>query len=373
MKKFKSDLQVQLVRNSHLAQVSFTAHDKELAAKVPNAMAELFIESDLEARVAMTQKATDWLRERMGELQGKVDTAERNLQEYRDRERIVDAKGLALSGASKQLEELTRSLVEARAKRAEAEAAYSLVQQVQAGKIKTTYDTIPAVLRHPLVQKMKENEGEAERRLGEAAKRYGPEHPNMVKARAEVEAARENTRRQIESVVTGIAREYEVARANEAAVERALSQSKGDIQGLNRKEFQLGLLEREVQQNRNLYDMFVGRLKETSTAGDLQSTIARVVDPATVPNEAYAPKKAQVVGIATAVALVLAAMLALLLDRLNNTLNSTSGVEQRLGVPALGVLQLIKGIAGATRRRGSSRSWPSSTTRSRRSRRRCAR
>ena len=45
-----------------------------------------------------------------------------------------------------------------------------------------------------------------------------------------------------------------------------------------------------------------------------------------------------------AVALVLFAMLALLLDRLNNTLNSTSGVEQRLGVPALGVLQLIKGI-----------------------------
>ncbi len=165
------------MRNSHLAQISFTAYDKELAAKVPNAMAELFIESDLEARVAMTQKATEWLRERMGELRSKVDTAEKNLQEYRDRERIVDAKGLALSGASRQLEELTKSLVEASAKRAEAEAAYNLVQQISAGKTKNTYDTIPAVLRHPLVQKAKENEGDAERRLGEASKRYGPEHP----------------------------------------------------------------------------------------------------------------------------------------------------------------------------------------------------
>jgi len=352
VKNFKRDLQVQLVRNSHLGQISFTAYDKELAAKVPNTMAELFIESDLEARVAMTQKATEWLRERMTELRAKVDTAERNLQEYRDRERIVDAKGLALSGASKQLEELTRSVVEARAKRAEAEAAYNLVQQINAGRSKATYDSIPAVLRHPLVQKMKENEGEAERRLGEAAKRYGPEHPNMIKARAEVDAARENTRRQIEIVVAGISKEYEVARANEAAVERALGQSKADIQGLNRKEFQLGLLEREVQQNRNLYDMFVGRLKETSTAGDLQSTIARLVDPATVPAEAYAPKKGQIVGIAAAVALVLAAMLALLLDRLNNTLNSTTGVEQRLGVPALGVLQYIKGIGGAAKKKG---------------------
>ena len=132
--------------------------------RCPNAMAELFIESDLEARVAMTQKATDWLRERMGELRGKVDTAEKNLQDYRDRERIVDAKGLAMSGASKQLEELTRSLVEARAKRAEAEAAYSLVQQVQAGKIKTTYDTIPARPSPPAGA-----EDEGERGRGRAA------------------------------------------------------------------------------------------------------------------------------------------------------------------------------------------------------------
>ncbi|MBL0141375.1 MAG: polysaccharide biosynthesis tyrosine autokinase [Betaproteobacteria bacterium] len=315
-------------------------------------MAELFIESDLDSRIAMTQKATEWLRSRMGELRGKVDASERNLQEYRDRERIVDAKGLAMSGASKQLEELTRSLVEARAKRAEAEAANTLVQQISSGKSKSSYETIPAVLRHPLVQKLKEQEGDAERRLGEAAKRYGPEHPAMLRARAEVESARENTRRQVESVVAGIGREYEVAKVNESAVERALSQSKGDIQGLNRKEFQLGILEREALQNRNLYDMFVGRLKETSTAGDLQSTIARVVDPATVPSEAYAPKKGQIVGIATAVALVLAAMLALLLDRLNNTLNSTTGVEQRLGVPALGVLQLIKGIGGKAKKKG---------------------
>ncbi|QJR11692.1 hypothetical protein DSM104443_02774 [Usitatibacter rugosus] len=344
--RVRSDLQIQLVRNSQLVQISFSSYDRELAASVPNALADIYIESDLEARVAMTQKATSWLRERMGELRSKVEASERNLQDYRDRERIVDTKGLAMSGAGKQLEELTRSVVESRAKRAEAEASYNLVQQIQSGKAKATYDSIPAVLRHPLVQKTKEQEGDAERRLNEASKRYGPEHPNMIRARAELDSARENTKRQMEIVVTGLAKEYEVARANEAAVERALAQSKADIQGINRKEFQLGVLEREVSQNRNLYDMFVGRLKETSATGDLQSTIARVVDPATVPNFAFSPRKGQIVGISTVLALVIFAMLALLLDRLNNTLNSTSDVEHRLGVPALGVLQKIKGIVG---------------------------
>ena len=36
-------------------QISFTAYDKALSAAVPNAFAETYIESDLEARMAMTQ------------------------------------------------------------------------------------------------------------------------------------------------------------------------------------------------------------------------------------------------------------------------------------------------------------------------------
>src|SRR5258708_753807 len=278
----------------------------------------------------------------MGELKTKVDTSKKALQDYRDRERIVDAKGIAMSGAGKQLEELTRSVVEARQKRAEAESAYSLVQQIKAGRVSAAYDSLPAVLKSPIVQQMKFAEGDAERRLGDATKRYGPEHPRMIQAKADLESAKENTRRQVEIVVGGLAKEYEQARANESAVERALAQSKADIQGINRKEFQLGVLEREVQQNRNLYDMFVNRLKETSATGDLQTTIARVIDPATVPSAPFSPNENQILTIAPLVTLIPGSLLALLLDRLANTLNSTTDVEGRLGVPALGVLQKIK-------------------------------
>jgi capsular exopolysaccharide synthesis family protein len=337
-------LQIQLVRGSQLVQIAFISFDPELAAKVPNALAEAYIESDLESRMAMTQKASEWLRERMGELRSKVDSSEKSLQEYRDKERIVDAKGLALSGAGRQLEELTKNLVEARQKRAEAESAYALVQQIRTGRLQASYDSVPVVLKSTSVQRAREQEADADRRLSDAAKRYGPEHPRLIQAKTELETAKENTRKQIEIVVAGLAKEFEVARSTEASVERALAQSKADIQGINRKEFQLGVLEREVQQNRNLYDMFVNRLKETNAAGDLQTTVARIMDPAMVPGGPFSPDKNKIVAITAVVTLVIASMLALLLDRLSNTVNSTSDVEQRLGVPALGVLQKIKGI-----------------------------
>jgi uncharacterized protein involved in exopolysaccharide biosynthesis len=71
---------------------------------------------------------------------------------------------------------------------------------------------------------------------------------------------------------------------------------------------------------------------------DFQSTVARVIDPASVPGEKYAPKKAQIVAISFMVALVLECLLALLLDRLNNSLNSTqmwsTDLESGAGCPS---------------------------------------
>ncbi|HYC37526.1 MAG TPA: polysaccharide biosynthesis tyrosine autokinase [Usitatibacter sp.] len=342
--RFRSNLNVQLVRNSQLVNITFSSSDPELASKVPNALAETYIENDLEARMAMTQKAASWLRERMGELRAKVDASEKALQDFRDRERIIDVKGLALSGASRQLEELTRSLVEARQRRAEAENAYSMVQQARTARGGGSYESIPAIMRIPTVQKAKEQEAESERRLNDAAKRYGPEHPRMIQAKTDMETAKENSRRQVEIAAAAVAKDYEVARANEAAIERALAQSKADIQGLNRKEFQLGVLEREVVQNRNLYDMFVNRLKETSAADGLQTTVARLVDHAVTPGAPYAPSKERIILATALITLIAAALLALVLDRISNTLNSSTDVENRLGYPVLGVLHKIKGF-----------------------------
>ena len=331
-------LQVEPVRLSQLIRVSFEAHDPELAAKVANAFAETFIESDLDARYQMTQKASDWLAERLRGLRQKVEASERALQQYREKERIVDAKGLAQSGASSRLQDLSKAQIEARQRRSEAEIRYNQIRAAGGN-----YETLPAIANNPTVLRMRDIESDAEKKLSELGKRYGKEHPRMVAAEAELKAARENTRRAIENVVASITKEYEAARANETAVERTLAQSKDEIQNVNRKEYQLNVLEREVASNRQLYDMFLGRFKETSAAGSLQSTIARVVDPAIPSAAPYKPNKRQVVLIALVVGLFVGVMLALLIERLDNTVKTSGEVEGKLGLPVLATLPIITG------------------------------
>ena len=329
---------VQPVRNTQLVKLSFESHNPEVAASVPNMLATIYITADLEARAEATRRAMSFLTEQSANLKTKLGQAEQALQEFREREKIIDAKNVSLSGASRQLEELTTALVEARRKRADLEALAAQVNAAQQSKAPDALENLTAVQRNPLVQRYKDAESDTERKLNEASKRYGAEHPRMVSATVELKTAQEALRRQVNTAVQSVGKDLEAARASEAAIDRALVQSKADIQGFNRKEFQLAALEREVQTSRQLYDLFLQRSKETNI-GDMQSTIARVIDPALLPTAPSGPNKNRIVMTMVFGALAFAVAMALLLERLDNTVRTSHAAEQRLGVPAVGVLQ----------------------------------
>lgn len=326
---------VQPVRNTHVVRVSFDSHDPQMAARVPNTLATIYIVSDLEARAEQVRRTTEFLATQSEELRKKVVESEKALQEFREREKIVDAKGVVLGGATRQLEEFTTSLVDARKKRADAEALYNQVNAARGSM--EGFEQLPAIQKHPLVQRFREALAEAERKLADANRRYGPEHPRMASAAADLKAAQDNFRRQVMIVVQGVQKEYELARAHETSIERALSQSKGDIQAHNRKGFELANLEREVAANRQIYDTFMQRSRETK-AGDIQSPVGRIVDLALVPKTPYGPNKRLIVGLAILGALLAGIALAVLVERLNNTVKTSHEAENKLLVPSLGVI-----------------------------------
>src|SRR5690606_32456129 len=75
-----------------------------------------------------------------------------------------------------------------------------------------------------------------------------------------------------------IEREYQLALDAEMSSKAQLDATKLDLQDLNRKEFVLRELEREVETNSQLYDIFFTRIKETGEAGIFEAPPARIVD-----------------------------------------------------------------------------------------------
>ncbi len=339
-KAFMERISIEPQGKSQLVKVQVDMADPVMAARASNMLSNGFIESQLEASMEMSATATTWMNSRMGDLRSKLKIAEAALQEYREKENLVDMGGVGAISAA-ELSATSDRMVDARRSRAEAESMYRQVQSMRnAGWERLA--SVSAVLSDPLIVQFKTNEAKAKAKVDELSKRYGARHPTMEAARTELAAAQASLRGQVEQVVAGIERNYQLAVANENSLRASVNANKAQIQDISRKEFKLRELQREVDSNRALYDTFLTRLKETAATSDLDSASARIVDPATVPTEPVKPKKALIVVLATFLAGLIGVGLVLLLEALNNTFKSTDEVESTLNLPVLGILPLIK-------------------------------
>lgn len=328
-------------RTSQLIKIRVESSDREMAAVIANSVADTYIELDLEARYKMTQKATSWMNVRLVALKDNLDKSERDLQSYREQHNIIDTKGLELGGATSQLGAALGNLTAARLARAQAQTNLDQVRRAKGSEI-----SLPIVQRNPLVASLMGAVSEHERKVSELSNRYGAQHPKLLQAQAELKQAKENLRMQVADVVSGFEREYEMARANESVLSSAVAEAKQSIQGSNRKEYELTALEREVKTNRELYDMFMGQLKGTAAVSDMQTVVARVVDPAIVSDAPIKPNKGIVIGAAFILSLLLGIAIAFLLERLDTSVRSAEDAERKLGLPLLAAMPLIEMTKG---------------------------
>lgn len=336
--RFMKELAIEPIRLSQLVVIRFQSADAALAANVTNTLAKTYIENDLDSRYQMTRTANEWLQEQLGDLKQKMTQSEQALQGFREKQGIVSMKEAAQNGTGQQVEQLQSRLIEARTRLAEIESTYKIIKDAQnAGDLASQ----PAVLVNAQVADAKRQATETARKLADASQRYGREHPRYLQADSEAKSAAENLLRQIELVVGGVNNEYERARSTVKMLEGALSSARGTVVNINRKEFELGIYEREVDSNRQMYDMFMKRAKETNVAGDLQTTVARIVDPASVPKEPVKPKKKLIIAAALALGLMLGVAMALLMEVIDNTFKTTADVESRLKQPLLTVVPML--------------------------------
>lgn len=340
VKAFMERTTISPVMKTQLVKVEIEMADRQLSAQAANALANAYIESQLEAKLNMTQTATNWMNERLSGLKDKLQESERRLQEFREAENLVDLEGVT-TVVGGELSQTSDRLIDARRSRAEAESQYRQVAAMK-GSGWQRLSSVPAVLSNPLVQQFKAEEGRARSKVQELSRRYGPKHPKMISAQSELGAAVANLKSQVDQVVASIEREYQLATANERSLQGSFNENKVQIQDIKRKEFKLRELQREVDTNRSLYDTFMTRLKETSATSDFESVNARIVDPAVVPDTPIKPKKSLIVALAGILAMMLGVAFALLQDFLNNTFKSTEDVENKLGLPVLGILPLLK-------------------------------
>ncbi|CAE6959623.1 protein involved in exopolysaccharide biosynthesis [Vibrio sp. B1FIG11] len=101
-------------------------------------------------------------------------------------------------------------------------------------------------------------------------------------------------------------------------------------------------LKREVESNKDLYEAFLNREKETNATSDYKNVTARFTDPAIVPLFPIAPQRMKLVLIATFFGFAIACALVIILETLREVIRTSSDVQDKLGVTCLGTIPKVK-------------------------------
>ena len=330
-------LSVEPIRQSRLVNVSFEGKDPQMAARIANAHAQLFIESNIERKFSASQAAVGWLNQRIKEEEKKLQHSEESLQVYREKQGLIDIDFGERQGIILQsLNDLNAALTRAQTEKIEKMQLYSELQKFS-GRPELA-ESLPAVVQNSLIQGLKANYIALSGEYSKLSQKYGPEHPNMVRLSSEMQGVRGKIAQEVRKIAQSIETESRLASDKEKAILAAMEAKKKEALDLNQKQIKYDALKREVDITRSLFESLLKRAKEATVTEGLNVTNIVVVDPARVPETPVKPKKARNILLALITGLTLGIGLAFFLEYLDNTIKTPDEVERYLKIPLLGVV-----------------------------------
>ncbi|HEX7763774.1 MAG TPA: polysaccharide biosynthesis tyrosine autokinase, partial [Cellvibrio sp.] len=238
---------------------------------------------------------------------------------------------------ARELERLNEEITDARSKKAKADGFLVMVRHFGAQDV-SKLESLPEITSHPSVQSVKREVITVERKVSELSKVYGPKHPRMIAAQAELVAVNNSLHQQISNLVEGIEKEAQASAQRLTALEQQFNQAKQAFSGLGGVEADYRRLQREVETNQLLFDSFFARQKETEVTGDFDAPVARFTDRAVLPSEPFKPQKKSIVMMVFFVFIGLGMITALVYDAFNDTIKSQDDAERLLSQRVLGFI-----------------------------------
>lgn len=335
---YQSGLSVSPSPRSRVITISYSSTDPEFAAEAANTTAKLYIEEQLESLTSATTEAGDFLQRRVNELRDRVITQEREIARYRADAGIIDQGGITVF--QQQLARANEELSNARIARSDAEARFDQVQDLlQSG---AGLETAAAVLNSDLISRLREQEAEVIRKLSEFKTQLRPGHPRLQLAESELADLRGAIEREVQKVAANLSNELQLSRVREANIRGELERIEKTLDDQNEAQATLQSLSSELSANKQLFETFLERLKETDILENTdQQADARIISRAQVPGGPFYPNTNLMIAAAVVFSAFVGFALAFVAEFMDSGFRSTAQLENLSGVAALGMVPAL--------------------------------
>ena len=288
-----------------------SSEDPQLAAKIPNTIADVYLAVQRDAKLQSNADATDWLEPEIADLTKRVKDAEARVAEFRAKSDLLIGQNNSVL-ATQQLSEMSSELSRVRANRAAAEAnAESLRAAMRKRRL---LDALPEVLSSELIQRLRERQVQLRADIADLSTTLLDNHPRIRALRSQLADLDEQIRGEAQKVLKGLETQAQTAQFRERQLLADLNAQKAASARAGDDEVELRSLEREAAAQRELLESYLTRYREASSRKDRSylPADARIFSRAVAPAEPYFPKIVPIVGAAFVASLLVMAIVTLL-------------------------------------------------------------
>jgi capsular exopolysaccharide synthesis family protein len=342
VQNFLQRLQVSVKGTSRVIDIAFDSSDPRLAMQVANAVVDHYVNNQLELRFQATERASNWLKDKVTRLQAKVQEAELAVEKFRAQAGLFSTpNGSPL--LLKQLTDVSAELANAQSASAALDARLSQLR-TSVASVKGRPGAGTDLVDSPFMRSLDSQEADTEQRLAEASATMGERNPTTMGLRERLQHIRAAMKNEAQRVITSLESDLKVARMKEQDLTNRRRHIQDEIAQMNNAEITLRTLEREAQADRLILNNFVSRFKEASQEADLssQSADAKIVSYAQLPVQPDRPKKELLILMAGMVSLICGGLLVHLVERADRSLRSLDEVESHLRTVGLGMIPMSK-------------------------------
>ena len=326
-------------RKNQIITINYQSKDPQEAADIINALADAYIEFGLTTRLTDVQNQQKWLTTQYQQLQKNLEESESRVKEYQEQQGLINSYQQRAM-ANTQLQSLNTNLVAAQTELSVKSEEYALIQAIKNGT--KNYSSLAQIMQDTTIVTLLQDETNKRSNVQELDERYGQLHPKMIAARTELRIATENLANETSKIIVRIESQYNLAKLQVKNINALINKTKDGVRAIQDESTSLVSLEREVENNRRIYEAFQSRLLEANVKGEISASNVHIIDKATVPRRPISPNVKKIIMLGGIFGLFLGVAMAFLREMANNTFRTPDLIEEKLRLAVLGITPYIK-------------------------------
>jgi succinoglycan biosynthesis transport protein ExoP len=344
LQTFHQRLKVKRVGGTYAIDINFESHDPFRGAQVANAIADAYELNAFQAKYQITDRAAKWLQDRLQELREQASNSERTVVDYETANNIVDTGGRLMN--EQQLAEFNSELIHARAATAEAKARLDRVEEIVAsGNVDpdaATTATVADTLHNEVINSLRTQYLERERRAEELSARVGARHMAVVTLRSQMNDLRHSIFEELKRTAESYKSDFAIAKAREESLQQSLNSMASQSHATDEARITLRNLKSSAQTSRDLYDNFLQRyLQSVQQQSSLDSRLITHARPSRTP---IWPKRLLIMALASLGGLIFGAAAGMLRDISDRVFRTSKQINDHLQANCIAVIPRVGAV-----------------------------